>query len=179
MTENFDLGIPEVEYLDVSMTDSITRHTTFMDDEGQVKERVVTGPIPEEIMTELNEFNGDGKGKVTVSADLGSSFKFFKAGAFVSIGVTCDSNTESLIKVHSVLQPIVQKLAEEDHAKMSDVRADILKTLTGESSPRLAGTQPTMSAEEGRVTTPIPPRRALPTKATEPVAQPKPGLYRR
>jgi hypothetical protein len=155
-----------VTLVDVSMKDQVHHIMVLEDPDHQVKETVRTDLLPEKLMSELDAFSGDGRGKVTVGADLASNVKFFKAGAFVSLSITCDSNIDVMKQVHTIVQPVVQGMVEEDHARMSNLRADIMRQLTGESAVKIiAGEPPSLpvvadpSVAPGRVVA-VPPRVA-------------------
>jgi hypothetical protein len=121
-----DIVVPDVEILDVSLTEMITRRRYVIHKHGTTEEEA-QDPLPEEIMSMLDELTGDAKGRVTVGAELASSIEFgFKAGAFVSIGVSCDSSEEAIEGVHDILHGLAQKLVVDDHAKMSELRDSML-----------------------------------------------------
>lgn len=118
--------IPDVTLLDVNLTEKIYLRRWWEADEERNEEEAYES-LPEDIVSKLDELTGDMKGRVTVGAELASSIEFgMKAGAFVSIGVTCDSNEENLEQVHEVLYPLAQRLCIEDHAAMSEVRDSML-----------------------------------------------------
>jgi hypothetical protein len=157
------MGSDTVTLIDVSMQDHILHAASFEDNDGNKKEFTKVDLIPEALMNELDPFSGDGKGRITVGGELASNVKFFKAGAFVSIGVTCDSSLEVIQQVHALIQPVVQQLVDEDHSRMSNLRSDVMRSLTGESSAKLlpgqqAPVEQTVT-EPGRVVS-APPRVA-------------------
>lgn len=117
-----------VELLDVSMRDKVRRQCSFTDEKLRITEEFEReDPIPEELMGMLEEYSGDGKGRVTVGAEVSSNIEFgFKASAFVSIGVTCDSSMEAIEAVHGIVRPVVNRLVQKDHAQVSDMRDALL-----------------------------------------------------
>lgn len=124
----------DVEFRDVSMRDKISRSRRAELTDGRVIEERELQPIPEDLMGKLDGLSGDGRGRVTVGAELSSSTNFgFKAGAFVNITVTCDSSVEVCEEVHEIIQPSVERLVVEDHARVSNIRADLLPVF-GEKS---------------------------------------------
>lgn len=121
-----DIIVPDVELQDVTLTEQVTRRRHIVTKEGTTEEEAQE-PLPEEIMTKLDEFTGDSKGRVTVGVDFASSIEFgMKAGAFVSIGVSCDSSEEAIEGTHGIIYPLAKKLALEDHAEMSALRDSML-----------------------------------------------------
>jgi hypothetical protein len=116
----------ETYYLGVGLTDGILRMREIADGQtGTVEQR--HDPIPEDLMTELEDFSGNGKGRVTVGGELASSVEFgFKAQSFVSISVTCDSSLSACEAVHDLIQPVVKRLVEQDHKEMSERRDSML-----------------------------------------------------
>ena len=113
----------DIEYLGIYFKDLVRHRRTYYDDDGKPHEKNRQRPIPEELMGDLEQYIGDGLGRVTVSAELGSSVAFGnKASAFVSISVTCNNNLGDCEQVHDIVQPYVKRLVEEDHKVMSDER---------------------------------------------------------
>ena len=162
-----------VELIDVSLRDWVRRSLTTEDNEGNVEEEILLDPLPEDLMTELEQYAGDGLGKVSVGGDLATSVNFgFKAGASVHIGVTCDSNLDTMMAVHDLLQPRVEEILTRDHARMAAIRADLQEQLTGEKAPRLPE-DATPPKVEGRVATPSKAQaRVEPTKGPQPRVRP-------
>jgi len=114
--------VADVTLSDSSLTEQIYLRRSWAGGK-TVQEEEARIPLPEDIVSKLSELTGDEKGRVTVGAELTSSIEFgMKAGAFVSIGVKCDSSAEVLKDVHDMLFPLAQRLVIEDHAEMSDVR---------------------------------------------------------
>jgi hypothetical protein len=115
------------EIRDVGLLDKVTRHRdwTVIHEDGRIygKSQSQQHPLPEEVMPNLESHIGDGESKVTVGGELAHSIEFgCKASAFVSVSVTCSSNSADIQAVHDILQPWVQKLTSEDLAKMKTER---------------------------------------------------------
>ena len=62
----------------------------------------------------LSECVGDGLAKVTVSGDMAVNDFGTKAGAFVSVNVTCGNSEEEISMAHDVARDMVHKLLQED-----------------------------------------------------------------
>ena len=146
----------DIALQDVSMTDVVTRRVALVSPGDYHEEWERQEQIPEDLMAALEELSGDGRGRVTVGAELASNVAFgFKAGSFVSIGVTCDSNMDIIQQVHDLVHPVVQRMVEEDHAEISAMRDSILPP--GESDKALnleTGSKPAPKVEEKTTTRP-------------------------
>lgn len=133
-------------------------------------------------MGELDSFNGDGKGRVLVSAELGSNVAFgYSAKAFVSFGVSCDSSMEAMGQVHDLLVPRVQGLVEQDHIAISDARDELLPPSEEQHALRLgAGSKSASPSVPEKVAKP--PVRKIggkgPSKSKKPPAPAKPRFRR-
>ena len=141
--------------LDVSLRDRVIRRRNGATADDQVlhQERYQTlnEVFTEEQMSSLDELTGDAKARVTVSADLASSIEFGnKAGAMVSISVTCDNSEEAIRGVHEITHPIAKELVQEDLAAMILIR-----------DKRMAALRPGAKPEAGTVGV-TPPARTLP-----------------
>jgi hypothetical protein len=122
-----DVGpVASITLRDVSRTEIIrVRRSTEMD--GVLQEEAGEEPLPEEIMSKLEELAGDLKGRVTVGAELSSSVEFgFKAGASVHIGVSCDSDPDTLEEVCDLVGPLTERFVVKHHAVMSQRRDAML-----------------------------------------------------
>jgi hypothetical protein len=98
----------------------------YNDRDGSTTEQDRRDEIPEELMSELEAYTGDGQARVTVSGELASNHHYHKASAFVSISVTCNNNLEDVEAVHNLVRPHVQGLVHKDHAEMSLLRDTLL-----------------------------------------------------
>jgi hypothetical protein len=123
-----DVGpVPDITLNDVSLVEQIYCRRYVADADGELTEEEAHVPLPEDVVAKMEELSGDMKGRVTVGVELASSVEFgFKAGAFCSIGVSCDSSEGTLEEVHSLLFPLAQKMVIEDHYHMSQVRDAML-----------------------------------------------------
>lgn len=115
------------EYIDISMLDKVQRQRRFINDfTGEIIEEENLGPLPEDIVSELEDHVGDGLARVTVSGALSSSVRFHKAESFVSVSLSCNNSMGDVLEVHDIMRPFVQKLAAEDHDHMAGFREEIL-----------------------------------------------------
>lgn len=118
-----------VEVNDVGLIDHVTRmrRWAFEKTDGRTvtREQSQQHPIPEETMTALEKHIGDAQAKVTVGCELGHSKEYgCKAGSFVSVSVTCNNAEDDITAVHSIIQPLARKLANEDLDQMKLDRDD-------------------------------------------------------
>ena len=114
-----------IEYVDECS--QVRRHRSLYNDNDKTTlEQEQSHDISEEIMATIEDYQGDGNARVTVSADLGSSVEYHSAKAFVSISVPCNNDADSIDAVHGMLQPYVQKLAVEDHEAMAAIRDGLI-----------------------------------------------------
>lgn len=161
-------------YADVSMEDYILRQRRFHNDsDGTVTEQECRSEIPEEVMSQLEPFVGDGNAHLTVSGALSSSQSYHKAEAFVSVSVTCNNDLDSVRQVHDLVRPFVQAMVLEDHNEMSVLRDQTLpedKRLHSEKGPSIAAEAQT------KVSTPPPQRSA--TISVRPGTPVKPSFRR-
>jgi len=116
-----------VEFLDVSMVDTVHRSRKFINDNDKsVLEQERRDEIPEGLMSDLSSYLGDGQARVTVSGALSSSHEYHKAEAFVSISVSCNNDMQDVQAVHDLVRPHVHELVHQDHGEMSLLRDTIL-----------------------------------------------------
>jgi len=147
--------IPENKLLDVSLTEQIYLRRAWEVD-GVVHEEEAHEPLPEDIVSKLEELTGDMKGRVTVGAELASSIEFgFKAGAFCSIGVSCDSSEDAMEETHGVIFPLAERLVTADHEVMSKIRDSMLPSVK-----QLGSACPKVRDFEGEDETPARPKRS-------------------
>ena len=133
-----------IDYVDVDMVDRVVRVVRVYEPDGAVHEKQRKEQIPEEILMAARSKRGELDGKVTVSAELGDSFDYgYKAGAFVSITLSCENSVEACQELHSVVQPVVHRLVQQDHAMAAEMRDNLWAKANGQ--------QP---AEPGRVSPP-------------------------
>jgi hypothetical protein len=148
-------------YADVSMEGHVLRNRRLHNDtDGTVTEQECRSEIPEEVMSQLDPFVGDGNAHLTVSGALSSSQSFHKAEAFVSVSVTCNNNLDDVRQVHNLIRPFVQTLVLEDHNEMSVLRDQILpeeKRLHNEKGPSIAA--------EAQIKVSTPPQRSATVSA--------------
>lgn len=123
-----DVGpVPDITLNDISLVEQIRCRRWVEDADGERTEEEAQLPLPEDVVSKMEELAGDMKGRITVGAELASSVEFgFKAGAFCSIGVSCDSSEEVLEEAHGVLYPLAERLVIEDHYHMSQLRDAML-----------------------------------------------------
>lgn len=116
-----------VEYLDVTLVDTVHRSRRFFNDNDKtVTEQERRDEIPEDLMSKLENYLGDGQARVTVSGALSSSHEFHKAESFVSISVSCHNDLDNIRDVHDLVRPHVAELVHADHDEMSLLRDKIL-----------------------------------------------------
>ena len=153
----------QFEYVDECS--QVRRHRSlYNDNDGTTLEQELSSDIPEEIMATIEDYQGDGTAKVTVSADLGSSVSFHSAKSFVSVSVPCNNDEDSIGAVHDILRPFVQRLTEEDHAAMAEIRDGLI-------DPRKATPAPEAKAQVRQ-----PPKRG--GKTVTPKGAKKPSFRR-
>lgn len=115
------------EVVDVGLLDQVVRRRSWRveEDDGEVceKHQSQQSPIPEDTMSELEKYTGDGQAKVTVGGELAHSKDFgCKAQAFVSVSVTCGNNEEDITAVHGIIHSLVRNLVNEDLTVMKKDR---------------------------------------------------------
>jgi hypothetical protein len=155
-----------VSYISVELKDKVRRFLSVEDKSGNAQEEQYSEPIPEELMSALEQYGGDGKARVSIGGELSTSTNFgFKASASVHMSVTCDNNLQVMEEVHDLVQPYVEALVVRDHARMADLRANMVEALTSETAARLTSPAP---EEVGPGKEAAPPRaapKATPAKA--------------
>src|SRR6185369_1561802 len=112
-----------LDYVDVGLLDHVQRYRRWVieGDDGRrlTRHQQQRNPLPEELMSALAPYIGDGLGKVTVGAELAHSKDYgCKAQAFVSISVTCNNTLEDATAVHDILHQNVRALVNEDLVAM-------------------------------------------------------------
>lgn len=157
---------PEVEVLDVGLTDLVTRVRRWeVEQDGRVtsREQSQQHPIPEVYMAALEPLVGDAQAKVTVGAELAHNKEFgCKAQAFVSVSVTCNNKEDDISAVHNIIQPLVRQLVNEDLMKMKEDRDAHMDQIA--------------LAQPGKVANP--PRASVKPPVAQPAAAAKPGVQR-
>lgn len=133
-------------YIEVGLRDGIRRRRKFSaeDRTGAEKSRVQQKQteLPESLMEELSRYLGDGNAKVVVGAELTHSRDYgCKAGAFVSVSVSCNADSETIQTVHDILMPVVKDLAREDLTEIAKERDDFVDH-GGGPPPRVAEPRP-------------------------------------
>lgn len=128
-----------MEVTDPTLLEKVSRKRWASDAEGDLVNEQLDDyaheQIPEELMSQLAELVGDGGANITIGADLTTSIEFgCKAGAFVSVRLTCDNSMEAVEAVHDLVTPWVQSTVEKDYEKMADIRAQALGH-TSEEAP--------------------------------------------
>lgn len=118
-------------YIEVGLKDGVRRRRKFSaeDRTGAEKTRVQQrqSELPEDLMEELSRYLGDGNAKVVVGAELTHSRDYgSKAGAFVSISVTCNADSETIQTVHDILMPAVRDLAKGDLTEIAKERDEFI-----------------------------------------------------
>lgn len=120
------------EIVDVGLLSHWKRTRSFEEkDYGEVvwsANQFRTDLLPEEYMEKLEKFLGDGNATITVSQDLTTSEDFGnKAGAFVSVKVTCGNDEDNIRGAHSIARELVKDLVAEDYVEskkmLDDTRA--------------------------------------------------------
>ena len=121
---------PEFVTYDVSLVDRVSRHRGWeLRNKGKARDQSRHTQLPEDLMSDLEQYIGDGKARVTVSSALAHSKEFGnKAEAFVSISVTCNNDLEDVDQVHALLHPKVEELVNED---LEDMKVDRDRHLSG------------------------------------------------
>lgn len=132
------------EVIDVGLLSHWKRSRSFTaKDEGAVDEQVRIDPLPEEWMAKLEEHLGDGNARVTVSQDLTTSEDYGnKAGAFVSVTVTCGNDEDNIRGAHVIARELVQELVAVDY-KESKGMLDQIRGIA-EAPKQNSKTQPRM-----------------------------------
>ena len=120
-----------LDVTDASMREKFSRELRVEDSEGRLYTDQLSGHtyelVPEDIMAKIQDFVGDGRGSLTVGADLSTSVEFgCKAGAFLNVRVICDNSMEAVEEVHGILVPWVREKVEEDYREVEDIRTRIL-----------------------------------------------------
>jgi len=109
---------PEVLVVDHS-TDKIKEWRYAYDEEGALTDQSRESPLPEELMAKLEKHLGDAGAQVTVSADLATSVDYGnKAGAFVSIKITCNNSENDILAVHDIARDWVETLVSDNQSRM-------------------------------------------------------------
>jgi hypothetical protein len=135
-------------YLEVGLQDGIRRRRGFsaenrLGDEKRFVQQKRTA-LPENLMEELSQYLGDGNAKVVVGAELTHSRDYgCKAGAFVSISVHCNADSQTIQEVHDTLMPVVHDLTRQDLAEAIKSRDDFMDHGV---EPRVVGSPPTLPA---------------------------------
>jgi hypothetical protein len=163
------------------MTDGVKRRRfAFNDDTKELIYDEREDDIPEELMSKLSDYIGDGEGRVTASGSLGSSREYHKAEAFVSISLACNNDLDDAEAVHGLIVPYVRKLAAEDLLEMSKLRDPWLPPdlrLHGEvKTPPKKGPPTSLPPEEGSVKKP--PKRRTSSVKTKKKGVKKPSFRR-
>lgn len=118
---------PVVEFVDVSLVDRVHRRRSIYNDlTKEITEQVRDDEIPEDLMSEIEPYIGDGLGRVIVSAGLKSSHDFWGADAFVSISLTCNNNLDDATAMSRIVKTRVHELVEKDYHAMSLLRDELL-----------------------------------------------------
>lgn len=115
----------ESEIVDVSLQDGTYRRREWKMD-NKHREQVQHGTLPEEVLSQIAEYMGDGAAKITVGAELSHNKDYCTAKSFVSISVHCGNDEESLGAVHSIIHEMAKKLVKEDLAVMMEERNALL-----------------------------------------------------
>jgi hypothetical protein len=139
------------DFVDLSLLDKVQRQRRFINDiNGEVTEQEKRDDLPEDLMSELEKYIGDGQARLTVSGSLSSSHEYHKAEAFVSISVACNNNMNDVEAVHDIVRPCVQDLVQKDHFEMSLLRDTVLP----ESQRLHSDVTAMVPASEGKVASP-------------------------
>jgi hypothetical protein len=118
-------------------------------------------------MSAIEQYIGDGGGRVSVGAELSQSKDFYGAKAFVNISLSCNNDLETCMAVHDLVQPTVRQLVNQDVQMMVEDR-----------DAYLAAPAPAQAAvEPGRVS-PGPPA-ATSSMAPRPINPVRPPAFRR
>jgi hypothetical protein len=108
----------QVEYFDPSGDDKVFRSVFAVRGDDVLMDANRYDKIPEEFMERLNECLGDGQAKVTVGGDLALNDYGNKAGAFVSITVTCGNSEEELEAAHGIASEMKEDFLRHDLSQM-------------------------------------------------------------
>lgn len=128
-----------IDLVGVNLQDCVRRRSSMTDPDGNVQEQQQQHAIPENLMSAIEPFIGDGLAKVTVGAELSSNIDFgFKAQAFVSISVTCNNNLDDCGQVHDIVRDVVQRMVTQDHAEMGHARDEMHAAVKGMGQPKEA-----------------------------------------
>lgn len=151
----------EQAYIEVGLKDGIRRRRQFSAEDRagaeRTKQQYKQRELPEDLMEELSQYLGDGNAKVVVGAELTHSRDYgCKAGAFVTVSVTCNSDSQTIQAVHDIIMPAVKELAKQDLVEIAQERDDFMDH--GGVSPRVVESQPAPQVSPvGRP--PVPPFR--------------------
>lgn len=143
-------------YIEVGLQDGITRMREYTAESsvGGTRHRIQQQhlELPEICMEELSQYLGDGNAKVVVGAELAHSKDFgCKAKSFVTVSVTCNSDSETVQTVHDILMPMVKELAKQDLAEIAEARDEFIGYYEGQREPRVANPQPQQVAQRSNM----------------------------
>lgn len=158
----------EHELVDPGSNERLVQRMTAISKQGEIHELSRQDGLPEDVMSVLEPYVGDGKASVTVGAELASSVEFgYKAQAFVSMTATCNNNLDDMAAVAGILKTATHRLVQSDHEEIGAIRDQMLP------SNRNAATAPAVAVQKAPTVKPA----ALPTKATHPTVV-KPSFRR-
>jgi hypothetical protein len=112
----------EVEVVDHSLRDGVVEHRFASDQHGGLTDETRADNLPEDIVGKLAKHLGDAQAQVTVGADLTTSVDFGnKAGAFVSVKVTCNNSEADISAALDIARELAEQKVAENHTRMSEL----------------------------------------------------------
>lgn len=162
-------------YESTYLTNLVTRRCEWSKDDGTQKQRAKQQPLadvlPEEVMSAIEPYIGDGAGRVSIGAELSQSKDFQGAKAFVNISVSCNNDIDSCVAVHDIVQPIVRQLVNQDVQMMAEDRDAYHAQAPAQAAPEPgrvspgppAGSRPPVSPRPP-ATSATPPKTITPTR---------------
>lgn len=162
----------QAQVVDVQGEDKVFVRVHAEDNEGPLVDDPRYIELPEDIVTQLKEFLGDGKARVSVSDEFACSAYGNKSGAHVSVSVACGNSEPEIVGAHGVARALVEQLLQENYERVDQLYRD----LTGQSSgSQIAAQQPAPPPQSANVPLssdgrPVEPSTAVPSKV---IARPK------
>lgn len=159
----------QLSYSSTHLTDLTTRRCQWTNEDGRKRYRQRQQPIadvlPEETMSAIEQYIGDGGGRVSIGAELSNNENFKGAKSFVNISVTCNNDIDSCLAVHDLVQPVVRQLVNQDLQMMLEDR-------DAQAAPNPAAAEPGRVSPGPPVATPRPATSAMAPRPINPVRPP-------
>jgi hypothetical protein len=112
----------------------VTASTVIQVDKEMNTAQYQYGPddIRKEVMDEIKDIIGDGKARVTVSADFGIKDFGTGASAMASVSLTCGQDTKTIERAAKIAGDLARDLAQEQRQRAENE----LQALIAERGPR-------------------------------------------